>query len=116
MKWYVWLPWILFILTIAGFVVWYFIQKTKTANIRLELEKVEKETQIKITILEAEAEARIKEQEAKTKETLDRLEQTYRTQLNDLSKRARSEYSKIKKNPQSGIDFILDFLNEGSSN
>ena len=112
MKWYTWLPWILFVLTLAGSIIWYVVQKSKWVTAKLKMSNLERQAAQRIAKVEVEAEVEIRKQKEQTTKALAKLEEVFKTQLEGLTNEERVEYEKAKVDPESGVNFVLGFLGQ----
>jgi len=111
MPWYGWLPWILFIFTGAGFIIYLVIRKPKTpAELREQLAMMERDYKAMKAELVTEKVARQNAEKDKAVKELELLELQHAERLKALQEKEQKDYEDAKKNPQSGVDFINALL------
>lgn len=116
MPWYGWLPWILFVLVTAGFIIYVVVRKPKTpAELREQVAKLDREYKAAKAELVKEKVARQKAEKDKAAKELELLELQHAERLKALKEKEREDYEAAKNDPQSGVDFIRGLLDGDDS-
>lgn len=111
MPWYGWLPWILFVVVGAGFIIYVVVRKPKTpAELRNQLATMTKDYNVLKAELVKEKVARQNAEKDKAVKELELLELQHTERLKELKEKERKDYEEAKKNPKDGVDFINAFL------
>ena len=116
MPWYAWIMLVFLILTICAFVIYILVVNRRLApeEVRKELEKSKKaEKEAKEKLIEEKLARKKAEKERAAKE-LAYLELVHKKDLERLGEKEKVEYEKAKEDPQTGVDFMRDFLGDGS--
>lgn len=116
MPWYGWLPWILFVLVTAGFIIYVVVRKPKTpAELREQVAKLDREYKAAKAELVKEKVARQKAEKDKAAKELELLELQHAERLKALKEKEQKDYEAAKNDPQSGVDFIRGLLDGDDS-
>jgi len=111
MPWYGWIAWILLILVSCAFALFLVLRKPKSPQeLRDKLKRVEADYRTLKAQLAREKIARKKAEDEKAQVMLKALEETYSRKLASLSKEERKEYERLKADPDSGVDFVREWL------
>lgn len=109
--WYTWLPWILFVVVGAGFIIYVVVRKPKTpAELREQLAAMDRNYKAAKVDLVKEKVARQKAESERATKELQLLELQHAEKLEALKAKEREDYEKAKADPQSGIDYINNLL------
>ena len=113
MEWYAWLFLILFVLTGVGFILYYFLKpdNKRYKDIQYKVKEAEsKYRELKNKLTQKAVENKSLQKKIKEME-LKELEDKYAVDLAVLNEKEKKQYEKVKQNPQDGIDFISNFIN-----
>lgn len=114
MPWYGWLGWILMLCAIGGILIYFLVRKKQPANLaeaKLKLREIEDELKKTKTRLVEETLAKKQQEKEKAKIEMELIEVKYKEQLETLKGKEREDYEKAKTNPETGVNFMRDFLN-----
>lgn len=112
MPWYGWLSLVLFLVTLAAWIVWWLVLRSRRVNAVAKVARLEKDLERTLVILEEERAARVRAEQIKVKRDLAVLEENHKVELEKLNAEERENYEKIKENPQAGVDFVLGLLDQ----
>ncbi len=111
MPWYGWLPWILFVVVAAGFIIYVVVRRPKTpAELRDKLAAMDRDYKAAKAELVKEKVARQTAEDQRAASELKLLETQHAERLKALDEKERKDYEETKDDPQSGVNFINGLL------
>lgn len=116
MPWYGWFPWILFVVTLAGFIIYMVMKRPKTsAELRATLQRMDREYREMKSKLEVEKVARQKAEGERAAAELSKLELEHSEKLKALEGKEQDDFERAKVDPESGVNFINDLLRDNDT-
>ena len=117
MPWYGWVGWIVLLLVIVGILIYFLVIRKKPKNVaelEKQLAKFDKDLRDAKAQLVTKAVAEKKAEDSRAAMELELLELKHAKRLKELTAKEKADYEKAKADPQSGVDFMLDLLGDGS--
>ena len=116
MPWYFWVMLALLVILVVVVICMVIAYRRKTpTEIRKKLEDMRAKLKEALTSLTTEQVARMKAEKRRAEKELALLEIQNKEELEKLTEKERETYEEAKENPQTGINYILDFIGDDTN-